>query len=81
MRKCSKSWRGETILASIANKITKKPERKKYTLAAFLRGQNWAAATLKFKSPFVPLFQRENFFRESFNPSLEKRGRGDFWTE
>jgi hypothetical protein len=36
------------------------------------------ATELVLKSPSVPLFQRGKFFLE-FNPSLEKRGRGDFW--
>jgi hypothetical protein len=33
------------------------------------------------KSPFLPLLQRGNFLQCSSNPSLEKRGRGDFWSE
>jgi hypothetical protein len=45
------------------------------------------ATELALKSPAVPLFQRGNFLRYCFNPSLEKhalsvvegRGRGDFW--
>jgi hypothetical protein len=37
-----------------------------------------AAAEVAFKSPFIPLFQRGSFLRYCFNPSLEKRGRGDF---
>jgi hypothetical protein len=32
------------------------------------------------KSPSTPLFKRE-FSLQDFNPSLEKRGRGDFWAE
>jgi hypothetical protein len=37
-----------------------------------------ATAEVVFKSPFIPLFQRGSFLRYCFNPSLEKRGRGDF---
>jgi hypothetical protein len=36
------------------------------------------AAEIALKSPLIPLFQRGNFVRYCFNPSLEKRGRGDF---
>jgi hypothetical protein len=37
------------------------------------------ATELALKSPSVPpFFQRGNFLRYSFNPSLEKRERGDF---
>jgi len=37
-----------------------------------------STAGSELKSPIVPLFQRGNFLREASNPSLEKRGRGDF---
>jgi hypothetical protein len=37
-----------------------------------------AAVDLELKSPSVPLFQRGNFLGTGFNPSLKKRGRGDF---
>jgi hypothetical protein len=37
-----------------------------------------AAVELKLKSTSVPLFQRGNFLGTGFNPSLKKRGRGDF---
>jgi hypothetical protein len=36
------------------------------------------AAKINLKSPFVPLFQRGNLLRGILNPSLKKRGRGDF---
>jgi hypothetical protein len=36
-----------------------------------------AAAGIEFKSPLIPLLQRGNFSDHYFNPSLEKRGRGD----
>jgi hypothetical protein len=37
-----------------------------------------AAVELELKSPSVPLFQRGNFPGTGLNPSLKKRGRGDF---
>jgi hypothetical protein len=44
--------------------------------------QPLAAETINRKSPFVPLFQRGNFPPWNLNnPSLEKRGRGDFLTD
>jgi hypothetical protein len=36
-------------------------------------------ATLK--SPSIPLFSKGEVSLQDSNPSLEKRGRGDFWTE
>jgi hypothetical protein len=39
------------------------------------------AVELELKSPSVPLFQRGNFLGTGFNPSLKKRGRGDFQAE
>jgi hypothetical protein len=36
------------------------------------------AVELELKSPSVPLFQRGHFLGTGFNPSLKKRGRGDF---
>jgi hypothetical protein len=40
-------------------------------------------AQLKFelKSPFIPLFQSEIFLFRTLTPSLEKRGRGDYWRD
>jgi hypothetical protein len=40
-------------------------------------------AQLKFelKSPFTPLCSKGDFSVQDFNPSLEKRGRGDFWRD
>jgi hypothetical protein len=40
--------------------------------------QTMAAVELEPKSPSLPLFQRGNFSHTGFNPSLKKRGRGDF---
>jgi hypothetical protein len=39
------------------------------------------AAELELKSPLFPLFQRGEFSPWDSNPSLEKRGRGDFQGE
>jgi hypothetical protein len=36
------------------------------------------AAELRVKSPLLPLFSKGEFSRKNLNPSLEKRGRGDF---
>jgi hypothetical protein len=38
-----------------------------------------AQLEFELKSPFIPLFQRGIFLFRTLNPSLEKRGRGDFW--
>jgi len=47
--------------------------------------QRMAAAQVELKSPYVPslytLFSKGEFYPWDFNPSLEKRGRGDFRTE
>jgi hypothetical protein len=40
-----------------------------------------AAAEVAPKSPWIPLLKRRNFLSSYFNPSFEKRGRGDFWLE
>jgi hypothetical protein len=33
------------------------------------------------KSPSIPFFEKGEVSLEDSNPSLEKRGRGDFWAE
>jgi hypothetical protein len=33
------------------------------------------------KSPSIPLLQRGEVLLQDSNPSLEKRGREDFWAE
>jgi hypothetical protein len=37
-----------------------------------------AAAEVVLKSPLIPLFSKGELLNCGFNPSLEKRGRGDF---
>jgi hypothetical protein len=37
------------------------------------------AAEIALKSPLIPLCQRGNFSVTVLNPSLAKRGRGDFY--
>ena len=43
--------------------------------------QTVTAAQVELKSPFVPPFSKGEFSPWDVNPSLEKRGRGDFRTE
>jgi hypothetical protein len=33
------------------------------------------------KSPSIPLYSKGEVSLQDSNPSLEKRGRGDFWAE
>ena len=46
--------------------------------SSFKKMQPMAAAEVALKSPLIPLFSKGELLNCGFNPSLEKRGRGDF---
>jgi hypothetical protein len=43
--------------------------------------QMMAVAKVELKSPFFPFFSKGEFSECDHNPSLEKRGRGDFFSD
>ena len=45
---------------------------------SFKKMQPMAAAEVALKSPLIPLSSKGELLNCGFNPSLEKRGRGDF---
>src|SRR5262245_27341762 len=80
---CLAPWRESSLLIASFMSNSKCLHLRGTTLvswnqSSFKKMQPMAAAEVVLKSPLIPLFSKGELLNCGFNPSLEKRGRGDF---